>query len=181
MTMNVLTRFLISKMAAESTAVGTVKSPAKLQTAILQAQRSLVGSVKPKHTSREELKNIKRTVAAIKPKTEKEKKLTELTGKPYTKGQYKRYASIAGGAGLATHFAGRAIGGGKVPWLLAELKNPAVRESISERIFRGMVKGETMVSPRQLARAAVIGGIYGAFIPAARRVADISAAKRGKY
>lgn len=171
--MNVMLRFMLAKMAAES----IISAPTEIKSTLQQAHDMSTGKVR---VSKQELGNVKKTLKQLAPKTEKEKTLEELSGRPFTKGQYKRYAALAGTAGIATHFGGRAIGGGTTPWIHGT--SPAgVLESSGKRILRGLKSGETMISPRQLARAAVIGGIYGAMIPAWRRIADTQAAKKGKF
>lgn len=101
---------------------------------------------------RQELRKIKQQIRAGKPKTEEEKRIEQLAGRGWTKGKFLRAGAI--GAGMST--AGTAIG--------------------------SMIEGgKAARSPRALARGAVIGAMMGAAVPAATRLADIEAAKRGLY
>lgn len=99
-----------------------------------------------------ELRKIKQQIRASKPETEEEKRIEQLAGRGWTKGKFLRAGVIGAGMGTAGAAVGSLIEGGK-----------AAR------------------SPRALARGAVIGSLMAAATPAATRLADIEAAKRGKY
>lgn len=104
--------------------------------------------------TKEELKTIKQEIRTIQPKTEAEKKIIELVGKPQTRGQLVRNAIIGAGSG------------------------------ISAGVIGNMIEGKSrreLITPRGAARSAVMGVTFGAAIPAIKRLIDIEAAKRGKY
>jgi hypothetical protein len=103
------------------------------------------------HISRKQLKTIKSQLEKKKPKTEEEKRIGQLAGPKWTKGQYYRGALI--GAGLTT--------GGQ--------------------LIRAGIQKQKVLDPRALIAAGTVGAIYGSALPAARRLADIEAAKAGVY
>ena len=111
-----------------------------------------VGSIKKK-----ELSTIKKELKAVKAKSEKEKAVEKLTGRKWTRGQYGRGAAIGAGVGTVGHIIGSAIEGA------------------------GTGRFKELVRPRRVARTAAIASLYGAALPAARRVADVEAAKRGAF
>lgn len=114
-----------------------------------------------------ELRTLKQEIKEIKPKTEEERRISELIGRPPTKGQYMRSAAIGAGGGLTAHVLGRAIqGGGMSPWVGTKAD---------------LLSGKATLSPRQLARAVTMGVVFGAAVPAFKRLMDIEAAKRGKF
>lgn len=102
---------------------------------------------------RRELRAIKKQIKAGKPTSEKEKAVERLAGKGWTKGKFLRGAAIGGSIGAL----GQAVG--------------SVVEGTTKKGLR----------PRSLARGAVVGAMMGAASPAAARLADIEAAKRGVY
>ena len=101
--------------------------------------------------SKGELRQIKKQIKQTKPKTEEEKRIEQLAGKKWTRGKYYRGAVI--GAGMGT--------GGQM--------------------LRAAIQKQKVLDPRSLTAAAAIGAIYGSALPAARRLADIEAAKAGAY
>jgi hypothetical protein len=117
-----------------------------------------VAAEKTYREKRKELRVLKRQVKKITPKTEREKKIERLAGKKWTPGQYLRGAGIGGAVGALGHVAGTAI------------------EGTAPKSFRSVA-----LSPRALTRSAAIGALYGAALPAATRLANIEAAKRGKF
>lgn len=115
----------------------------------------------------EEKRNIRKTIKAIKPKTKEERIKGKLVGPPITVGKYLRNAAIgaAGGIGAGT-LGGLIQGDVRVrPW---KVPNP-------------VEKRRALLHPRRLAAGATVGAVYGAMVPAAQRLADIEAAKRGIY
>ena len=114
--------------------------------------KSELSGVGSRSIERQELRKIKQQIRASKPKTEEEKRIEQLAGKGWTRGKFMRAGAIGAGMGTASTAIGSLIEGGK-----------AAR------------------SPRALARGAVIGAMMGAAVPAATRLADIEAAKRGRY
>lgn len=164
--MNILMRFAMAKMAAEELKYRVqVPTPYGQPPAIQKNISKLVKRLGEGRVTKRELGRIKKQIRKIKPKTEKEKKVEQIAGRKWTKGQYKRYAAIGAGAGMATRITSRAIEGAG-PWF-KRVKG------------RGALK--PVFSPRGMAAAAAIGGIYGAAMPAAKRLIDIEAAKKGKF
>lgn len=104
--------------------------------------------------SKKELNVIQKEIVKIKPKTEGEKKIVELVGKPQTKGQMIRNAIIGVGSGIGAATVGNLID----------------REA-----------GKPIMTGRKALRAGVMGITFGAAMPAVKRLIDIEAAKRGKY
>lgn len=103
---------------------------------------------------RKELRKIKGQIRESRPQTEKEKAVQRLAGKKYTAGQYLRRAGVGALVGTGAQVAGTLIeGSGKSGGL----------------------------KPRALGRAAAVGALFGSAIPAASRLADIEAAKRGAF
>lgn len=115
----------------------------------------------------EEKRNIKKAIKAIKPKTKEEKIKERLVGRPLTVGKYLRNAAIGSIGGIGAGSLGGLIQGDvRVrPW---KVPNP-------------VEKRRALLHPRRLAAGATVGAVYGAMIPAAQRLADIEAAKRGMY
>lgn len=115
----------------------------------------------------EERRNIKKAIKAIKPKTKEEKIKGELIGPPLTLGKYMRNAAIGSAGGIGAGSLGGLIQGDvRVrPW---KVPNPVERR-------------RALLHPRRLAAGATVGAVYGAMVPAAQRLADIEAAKRGMY
>lgn len=111
-----------------------------------------------------QLKVIKKQVKQVQAKSDKDRQIERLSGRKWTKNQYIRGAGIGAGVGAAAHILGTAIGGA----------GPAVGG-----VKPSLVKA--MANPRSLVRGAAITALYGSALPAARRLADIEAAKRGKY
>ena len=119
--------------------------------------------------SKKQLQTIKEEIKSIKPQTEGEKRITELVGKPATRGQLVRSAGVGGVGGVAAQVVGRMISGGAggmYPWIGSKAD---------------MLSGKAVLSPRALARAASMGVIFGSAVPAFKRHLDIAAAKRGKF
>ena len=112
--------------------------------------------VKPP-TRRKETKLIEGQLEQVKPKTKREKRIERLTGRKWTPGQYIRGGAIGAGIGTAGHVVVAAIEGA------------------------GKGKMRELMAPRKVARTAAIATMYGAALPAARRIADVEAAKRGKF
>lgn len=112
-----------------------------------------------KKEKRKELRVIKGELKEIAPATKREKYIEELAGRKMTPGQYARYAGIGATVGGLQHVLGSAIEGAQ-----------------PGKTFR-----QVAFKPRSLARGATIGAIYSTAIPAAARLADIEAAKRGKF
>lgn len=102
---------------------------------------------------RRELKILKKQIKKIKPQTEREKRIERLAGKKWTTGQYVRGAGIGATVGTLGHVLGSAIEGKKA----------------------------LPITGRGTARAAAVGALFGAALPAATRLANIEAAKRGKF
>lgn len=115
----------------------------------------------------EERRNIRKAIKALKPKTREEKIKGELVGRPLTVGQYVRNAAIGSMGGIGAGSLGGLIQGDvRVrPW---KVPNP-------------VEKRRALLHPRRLAAGATVGAVYGAMIPAAQRLANIEAAKRGMY
>jgi hypothetical protein len=90
-----------------------------------------------------------------------------MAGKPFTPGQYGRYTAAGALSGLAGHFLGGAIEGEHF-----KLWKPDTLKPNSER---------ALLHPRKLSRAAVMGAIFGAAVPAARKLWDIHAAQQGYF
>ena len=119
--------------------------------------RDVVGRLGVGGIRKKELKAIEGQIRDIKPKTEEEKKIERLAGREWTKGQYTRGAGIGAGIGTAGHVIGSGI--------------------------EGLGKGKFLanMAPRKVLRTAAIASLYGAALPAARRIADVEAAKRGEF
>ncbi len=103
-----------------------------------------------------EYRTIKGQLKKTKPKTKKERAVEQLAGKEYTPGQYARRAGIGAIVGAGAQGLGTVI------------------EGKSARAAGGL-------KPRALGRAAAVGALFGSAIPAASRLADIEAAKRGAF
>lgn len=103
---------------------------------------------------RKELRKIRGELREAKPQTAKEKAIERLAGREYTPGQYARRAGVGALVGTGAQAAGTLIEGSR--------KAGGLR-------------------PRALGRAAAVGALFGSAIPAASRLADIEAAKRGKF
>jgi len=101
--------------------------------------------------SRRELRTIKKQIRQQKPKTEEEKRIEQLAGPAWTKGRYVRGALIGAGMGMATH-------------------------PVSAAIQRQKIR-----DPRAVLAAGAVGAMFGSALPAAKRLADIEAAKAGVY
>lgn len=114
--------------------------------------KSELAGIGARSIERQELSKIKQQIRASKPKTEEEKRIEQLAGKGWTRGKFMRAGVIGAGMGTASTAIGSLIEGGR-----------------------------RARSPRALARGAVIGAMLGAATPAATRLADIEAAKRGRY
>lgn len=119
--------------------------------------KRFVGGIGSGRVKKTELRKIEGQLKQMRPKTEKEKKIERLTGRRWTPGQYARGAAIGAGVGTVGHVIGSAIEGA------------------------GKGKFKSLVAPRRIARTAAIASLYGAALPAARRIADVEAAKRGKF
>jgi len=107
------------------------------------------------HVSRKEMGVLQKQIKSTEPKSKKQQLLERLSGRAWTSKQYIRNAGIGAGAQII----GSAIG--------------------------NVIEKKPVFAPknaiRTLARQAVLGSIYASAIPAGRRLADIEAAKRGKY
>lgn len=108
-------------------------------------------------TQKKQEKVIKGQLKKVEAKSERERQIERLTGRKWTPGQYARGAGIGAAVGTAGHVIGSLI--------------------------EGMGKGRVaeLMAPRRVARTAAIASLYGAALPAARRIADVEAAKRGKF
>lgn len=114
--------------------------------------KSELAGIGARSIERKELSKIKQQIKAGKPKTEREKRIEQLAGRGWTRGKFLRAGAIGAGMGTVGTAVGSLIEGGK-----------AAR------------------SPRALARGAIIGSLMAAATPAATRLADIEAAKIGRY
>lgn len=112
--------------------------------------------VKPPTRKKEE-KVLKGQLKKVKPKTKREQQIERLTGRRWTAGQYARGAGIGAAVGTVGHVLGAAVEGA------------------------GKGKFKELITPRRIGRTAAIASLYGAALPAARRIADVEAAKRGAY
>lgn len=119
--------------------------------------KRFVGGLGAGRVKRTELRRIEGQLKQMRPKTKKEKKIELLTGRKWTPGQYARGAAVGSGVGVVGHVVGSAI------------------EGAGKGSFR------KLMAPRKVARTAAIASLYGAAIPAVRRLADIEAAKRGEF
>jgi hypothetical protein len=115
----------------------------------------------------EERRNIRKALREVKPRTREERLRESLVGRPYTPGQYLRSAAIGALGG---------VGAGSLGGLIQ--KDVKVFPSSVKLIAE---KRRALLHPRRLAAGATVGAIYGSLIPAAQRIADIEAAKRGLY
>ena len=147
--MNPLLPVLMEKLAAEEPPSATDRVKSKLRRLGRKAKRSILGLGTGKVT-RGELRTIKKQIRETRPRTEEEKRVDQLAGRKWTRGQYVRSAGIGAGMGTLAGIIGPKIEGAKI-------------------------------KPRGVGRAAAIGALYGAAIPAARRLADIEAAKAGVF
>lgn len=130
---------------------------------------SSVGHVKVAQSefTTEERQNIRAALKASKAKSREQRMREELVGRAPTPGKYLRGAAIGALGGIGAGSLGGLIQGDvKVrPW---KVKSP-------------VEKRRALLHPRRLAAGATVGAIYGAMVPAAQRLADIEAAKRGVY
>jgi len=128
----------------------------------LAEEQGLLGSIRQLgRVDRSDLKMLKHEVGKVAPATQAEEKAYELAGRPWTKGQYVRAGLQALGAGATAHGVGTLIEGGD--------------KELGKTVWSELKK------PRKLARSMVMGAIFAAGLPAARRIMDIEAAKRGKF
>ena len=117
--------------------------------------KKFFGNLGESGIKRRELRKIKSELRESKPQTEREKAVDRLAGRQYTAGQYARRAGVGALVGSGAQVAGSLIEGGKA-------RRAGIR-------------------PRALGRAAAVGALFGSAIPAASRLADIEAAKRGAF
>lgn len=116
--------------------------------------------------SRQEKKNIRKTIREVKPKTREEQMREQLVGRARTPGQLARHSAIGALGG---------IGAGSLGSLIQR------DVSILPRGINLAERRRAILHPRRLASGAAIGSIYGALVPAVQRLADIESAKRGMY
>jgi len=108
--------------------------------------------------TKRQLQRLQQELREVKPKSTEERRVESLAGRKMTSGQLVRRSAIGAGVGALTHVVGTGI--------------------------EGAPKGKflrTALRPRSLARSGSIGALYGAAIPVAVRLADIEAAKSGKF
>lgn len=137
--------------------------------------------------TKKEEKNIAETLKKVAPKSVTEERVQQIAGRPFTPGQFLRYGTVGTGMGVAGHVAGSAIAGGSRwrPWttavekaeqaLMGDTARAAAQKEISRDVSRAVL------NPRQLARAGVMGTVFGLGVPLLRRLSDINAARKGKY
>lgn len=116
-----------------------------------------VKSIGKAPTRKREAKVIKGQLRKVKAKSKRERQIERLTGRRWTGGQYARGAGIGAAVGTVGHVVGSAIEGA------------------------GKGRFGELMAPRRVGRTAAIASMYGAALPAARRLADVEAAKRGKF
>ena len=140
------------KLAEERSRLETVKE--RLGVAA-ERTKKFVKSLGTRGIKRKELRTIRGQIRDTKPETAKEKAVERLAGKKYTPGQYARRAGVGAVIGSGAQAVGSLIEGGRAR--------------------------KAGFKPRALGRAAAIGALFGSAIPAASRLADIEAAKRGAF
>ncbi len=129
--------------------------------------------------TKKEEKNIAATLKKVAPKTETEERVQQIAGRPFTPGQFLRYGTVGTGMGVAGHIAGSGIAGGTrwKPWVTGAEK--AIGGETLRQAEKDIAKA--VLNPRQLARAGVMGTVFGLGVPMLRRMSDIHAARKGKY
>lgn len=136
--------------------------------------RSISGVIKTAAdgVTREEKRNIRKTLKVIKPRSRTEEQVQEIAGRPLTKGQIIRRGLIGAGGG---------IGLGVAHGLIT--KQPlTVGRAVSKKVMsREAAKGLATFSPQRLLSGAATGSVFGLGIPLVQRQADIEAARRGQF
>lgn len=117
-----------------------------------------------KRIGAKEHRNIVQAAKKVKPKSETERKVREITGAKPTHGQLMRWGILGAGAGLGTHVVGSAIEGGK-PWIPRGGLKAALKPQ------------NTVLAPRNLLRAGAVGAAFASGVPVARKLWDIQTAR----
>lgn len=111
--------------------------------------------------TREEIKNVRKTIKQLQPKTTQEKQVQEVVGRPLTPGQLARYTGIGLGVGLGMGGLRRGLG--------SIGRGGSIRKTVGH-----------VLGPRDLAGDTATGLAFSA-LPIIRQQTDIEAAKRGVF
>lgn len=125
----------------------------------------------PRVLTKEEKKNLRKTVKLLKPKTRTEEQVREITGRPLTKGQLARYGVIGAGSGAIGSIASGLITGAPL----------TVRRAVASGVEPQVAKSVAILAPRRLTASGAYGATLGLGMDAMKRIADREAAFRGKF
>jgi hypothetical protein len=141
--------------------------------------------------TKKEEKNIAATLKKVAPKTRTEEQVQLIAGRPFTPGQFLRYGTVGTSMGVAGHVMGSAITHDPVatrwlPWVTGKdvAKHALIVDDVAKAVAKEKLQenlAKAVLNPRQLARAGVMGTVFGLGVPMLRRMSDIHAARKGKY
>ena len=121
--------------------------------------------------SREEKKNVRKTLKVIRPRSRTDEQVQEIAGRPWTAGQMARRGVIGAGGGIAAGTLQGLITGAPL----------TVGRAVKKGTLPSIARGAALLSPRRLAAGGIGGATFGLAIPLIQQMADREAAKRGQF